>query len=379
MKNFIGCSLAVIFVFLLIIGCKKEKSLDHTQVTEVSTLFTPENNKFLKLQPLSGTAVFEWAQAKAEDNGVVLYEVAFDKENGDFSKPLYSVSSDGNGLYNKLSFAFKDLNRIAEMAGIQPSGVGKIKWTVWSSKGINVKRSAVTHTLEIERPEGFSSIPADLFLTGAATEGNADLSKAVHFKQTAPGSFELYTSLKAGAYSFVERNSGSPKGYSLSGTNKLIEGGTTTVTGDVKQYRMVVDFNAASVTVTQIVSVGLWFAPDNKILVELPYKGNGQWEVKGTPVVFKQESWGRDERYKFRLTVRDAAGAQSTEDFGSSNRDNSRPDNSTASSYWYLKAAPTSQWDYCYKFNGNADNKNVDVLVDFSAAATAYTHTVTVK
>ncbi len=379
MKNFMSCALAVIFAFLLIIGCKKEKSLDHTQVTEVSTLFTPENNNFLKLQPLSGTAVFEWAQAKAEDSGVVLYEVVFDEEDGDFSKPLYSVSSDGNGLYSKLTFAFKDLNRIAEMAGIQPSAAGKIKWTVWSSKGINVKKSAVVNMLEIERPEGFSSIPADLFLTGAATEGNADLSKAVHFKQIAPGSFELYTSLKAGTYSFAERNSGSPKMYSLSGTNKLIEGGTTTVTGEARPYRMVVDFNAASVTLTQIVSVGLWFAPDNKILFELPYKTNGQWEVKGAPIVFKQESWGRDERYKFRLTVKDAAGAQSTEDFGSSNRDNNRPDASTASSYWHLKSVPTSQWDYCYKFNGNADNKNVDVLLDFSAAATAYTHTVTVK
>lgn len=379
MKNFISCSIAVIFAFLLIIGCKKDKNLDHTQVTEVNTLFTPENNKFLKLQPLSGTAVFEWAQAKAEDSGVVLYEVVFDREDGDFSKPLYSLSSDGNGLYNKLTFAFKDLNRIAEMAGIKPSETGKIKWTVWSSKGINVKKANVNNTLEIERPEGFSSIPADLFLTGSATEGAADLSKAVHFKQIAPGSFELYTSLKTGTYSFAERNSGSPKMYSLSGTNKLIEGGTTTVTGDVKQYRMVVDFNAASVTNTQIVSVGLWFAPDNKIWVELPYKGSGQWEVKGTPVVFKQESWGRDERYKFRLNVKDAAGAQTSEDFGSSNRDNNRPDNNTALLYWYLKAVPTSQWDYCYKFNSNADHKNVDILVDFSAVATSYTHTITVK
>ncbi len=379
MKNIIGCQLAVIALFLLIIGCKKDKNLDHTQVTEVSTLFAPENNKFLVLQPLSGTAVFEWSQAKAEDSGVVLYEVVFDKESGDFSKPLYSVSSDGNGLYNKLTFAFKDLNRIAEMAGIPPSAAGKIKWTVWSSKGINVKKSGQVNTLEIERPEGFSSIPADLYLTGAATEGGADLSQAKHFKQIAAGSFEIYTSLKAGTYSFAERNSGSPIMYSLSGSNKLIEGGTTTVTGETKQYRLVVDFNSATVVATQIVSVGLWFAPDNKILVELPYKGNGQWEVKGTPIVFKQETWGRDERYKFRLNVKDVAGTLATEDFGSGNRDNNRPDDNSSLAYWHLKPVPTSQWDFCYKFNGNADNKNVDVLVDFSAAATAYTHSITVK
>jgi hypothetical protein len=64
----------------------------------------PEDGKYIKIPSgASGSVSFEWEQARAEDNGLVLYEVAFDKEGGDFSKPLYSVPSDGNGLYNKLT------------------------------------------------------------------------------------------------------------------------------------------------------------------------------------------------------------------------------------------------------------------------------------
>ena len=377
MKNLICCLFAAILTTILITACKKDKGLDHTQVSEVNNLFSPDNNKFIKLDPLTGSAVFEWSQAKAEDNGVVFYEIAFDIESGDFSKPIYTMSSDGNGLYNKLTMAFKDLNKIANLAGIKASSTGKIKWTVWSSKGINVKKSGISRILEIERPAGFSSIPADLYLTGDATEGNVDLSKSIHFKQTTPGIFEVYTSLKAGTYRFAERNSGTPVTYSLDGT-KLIEGGNTTVTVNAP-YRIVVDFNAASANLTQIVSVGLWFAPENKIWFDLDYKGDSKWEALDKPIVFKQEGWGRDERYKFRLTVKNSAGVLSTEDFGSSNSDNSRPDANSALSYWFLKPVGTSQWDFCYKFNGNADNKNADILVDFSSASSAYTHTVTIK
>jgi hypothetical protein len=51
------------------------------------------------------------------------------------------MPSDGNGLYNKLTISFKDLNKIADLAGIQPQETGKLKWTVMSSKGINVQKS----------------------------------------------------------------------------------------------------------------------------------------------------------------------------------------------------------------------------------------------
>jgi hypothetical protein len=63
-------------------------------------------------------------------------------------------------------------------------------------------KNRLKRIVEIERPAGFTDIPTELFLTGTATEGGDDLTKAVKFKQTAPGKFEIYTSLKAGSIPF---------------------------------------------------------------------------------------------------------------------------------------------------------------------------------
>ena len=378
MKKITFCLMAGILALIIVSGCKKDKTLNHTQVSAVNNFFAPADNKFIKLEPASGSASFEWEQAQAEDNGLVVYEVAFDKATGDFSKPLYTMPSDGNGLYNKLTISFKDLNKIADLAGIQPQETGKLKWTVMSSKGINVQKSSLSRTIEVERAAGFSEIPADLYLTGSATEGGDDLGKAVHLKQTSTGVFEAYTSLKAGTYHFAERNTGTPATYSIDGV-KLLKDGSTTVTGDSKVEKVVVDFTTASATITQVVSVGLWFAADNKIWFDLPYKSNGQWEIDNASIVFHQESWGRDERYKFRFTLKDAAGATTTQFYGSTNSDNNRPDANTAASFYYMVPVNSSQYDYCFKFTGAADNKTADIVVDFSADAKAYTHKVTVK
>ncbi|OOQ56520.1 SusE domain-containing protein [Mucilaginibacter pedocola] len=379
MKKIFYSLLACVVAVMVVSGCKKDKTLNHTNVSAVSTLFAPENNKFVKIASgASGAVSFEWEQARAEDNGLVLYEVAFDKEGGDFSHPLYSTPSDGNGLYNKLSLSFSDLNKIATSAGVKPQESGKVIWTVMSSKGINVQKSAQVRTVEIQRPAGFTDIPTELYLTGSATEGGEDLSKAIKLKLTAPGKFEAFTSLKAGTYHFADRNTGTPSTFSYDGT-KLTEEGNTTVTGATKVQRIEVDFNVASFKVTEVVSVGLWFAADNKIWYDLPYKAAGVWEIDGASVVFHQESWGRDERYKFRFTFKDAAGATSTQYYGSVNSDNSRPDANTPASFYYMVPVNSNQYDYCFKFTGAADNKTADIKVDFSANGPAYTHSVTVK
>jgi hypothetical protein len=379
MKTIFYSLLAGLVAVLVVSGCKKDKTLSHTQVSAVSTLFAPENNKFIKIASgASGAVSFEWQQARAEDNGLVLYEVAFDKEGGDFSKPLYSVPSDGNGLYNKLTLTFSDLNKIASSAGVKPQESGKVIWTVMSSKGINVKKSTQVRTVEIQRPAGFTDIPTEVFLTGSATEGGEDLSQAVKMKQTAPGKFEVYTSLKAGTYHFADRNTGAPSTYSYDGT-KLTQDGNTTFAGANKVEKIEVDFNVATVKTTEVVSVGLWFAADNKIWFDLPYKSNGKWEIDGASIVFHQESWGRDERYKFRFTFKDAVGATSTQFFGSTNSDNNRPDANTAPSFYYMVPVNDSQYDYCFKFTGAADNKTADIIVDFSGTAGAYTHLVKVN
>ena len=379
MKNYFNRIFLVgVATLLFLAGCKEDDELSHTQVTEVTNLFAPESNKFIKLEPASGSAVFEWGQAKAEDNGLVFYEVAFDKEEGDFSDPLYTIESDGSGINNSLTISYSTLNQIANMAGIPAQGTGKVKWTVFSSKGINVKKSSVFSLLELERPAGFADIPSALYLTGSATEAGEDLSKAIPFKLVQNGVFEVYTSLKPGTYHFAAGNTGTPTTYSIT-ENKMVEGGNTTVSGETKVYRIQLNLNNATATYTEIISVGLWFSAENKIWYDLPYAGNSTWEIKNSPVEFYQESWGRDERYKFRFTVKNAAGEEAMEWFGSQNKDNSRPSGNSAPSYWFMVPVDASQYDFTFKFNENADRKNADIKVDFNATAEQYTHSVTVK
>jgi hypothetical protein len=377
MKNIFYCLLAGIVALVFVSGCKKDKTLGNTNVSAVKNLFLPEDGKYIKIASgASGSVSFEWEQARAEDNGLVLYEVVFDKEGGDFSKPLYSVPSDGNGLYNKLTASFSDLNKIATLAGVKPQEAGKVIWTVMSSKGINAVAAAQKRIVEIERPAGFTDIPTELFLTGTATEGGDDLTKAVKFKQTAPGKFEIYTSLKAGSFHFADRTIGTPSTYSYDGT-KLTEAGNTDVTGATKVQKIEVDFNVAAYKTTEVTSVGLWFAADNKIWFDLPYTGNGTWDSGVQSIVFHQESWGRDERYKFRFTFKNADNSSSTQFYGSANSDNGAADANTPPSYYYMKTVNNSQYDNCFKFNHAFDNKTADIKVMFNTAAAEYTHTVT--
>lgn len=375
MKNIYSLMVCSLVVLLGMAGCKKDE-VGHTRVTPVNNLYAPQNNAFFNLSPNS-SVTFEWEAAKAEDNGVVLYDVVFDKEDGDFSNPVYVLPSEGKGLQRSLSISYGELSRIAGMAGIQQNETGKLKWTVWSSKGVNIQPSPVSYLIEVERPAGFP-VPAEAFISGSATEGGQELSNALQMKPLGGGVFEIYTSLKAGEYFISERNTGEPLTYSVLG-DKMVSGGTTEISGEEKVYRIRVDFDAATADITEIQSVGLWFAPDDKFLFELPYAGNGVWEVKDALIAFKQENWGRDERYKFRFKTKLADGSEGDEWFGSSNRDNSRPTSSSPASYWYMTSVSSDRWDNSFKFADAVDNKNNDVQVIFNTSVPAYTHKVTPK
>lgn len=364
---------------LLTVSCKKDEYKLNTNLKPVPALSAPVNDKFVKLQPTTSASVaFEWEQARAEDGSLVLYEVVFDKADGDFSAPLATLASDGGGVNNRLTVSHKDLNNIASKAGIPSLGTGKIKWTVNASKGYNILPAAETRTIEVERPNGFAEIPVDVFVTGTATEGGDNLAAALKMKSTAAGVFEIYTSLKDGTYHFTDRNTGTPATYYIDAT-ALKQDGEGTQAGGTKVYRIQLDFNNAAATMTEITAMGLWFSPENKTIFDLTYSGNGTWKAQNQLISFHQETWGRDERYKFRMNTVKADGTAGQEWWGSSNVDNNRPTATTPLSYWEMRLITNSdQYNYSFKFNGDVDNKNCDVNVYFSPDKT-YTHEVIIK
>ncbi|UYQ91702.1 SusE domain-containing protein [Chitinophaga horti] len=359
----------------IVTGCKDDYELN-VNMEPVERLTAPVNDKFTKLQPATSAALsFEWDQARAQDGSLVLYEVVFDKTDGDFSNPIGKMASDGGGIQNKLTLSHKDLNSLAGKAGIAALGTGKIKWTVNASKGFNIQQAKETRTIEVERPNGFAEIPVDVFLTGDATEVGATLGSALKMKATTAGVFEVYTRLKDGKYRFADRNTGTPNYFSMD-AGLLKEGGENTQTG-TKVYRIRLDFNNATATATELGTIGLWFAPDNKFLFEIPYVGNGTWSITNQVITFRQESWGRDERYKLRMNVVNN-GTPGEEWWGSANADNQRPTDATALSFWELRSVSNDRWQNSFKFKAAVDTKPNDVNVYFKADKN-YTHEIIVK
>lgn len=364
---------------LVFIGCKKDDGTLDTRVSAVKTIFSPANNYTAELDKTS-TVLFEWDQARAEDGGMVLYTVAFAKADGNFADPLYTISSDGNGLQNKATLDKATLNKIAKLAGLEPLGAGTFKWTVFSSKGVNMVQADSARTITIKRPAGFDNPPAQLYLTGSATEGGTDLKKALKFKLVGDGKYELYTSLKPGTYQLVDNLSGSDIHHYFVDNGLVREGDeeTTVPTGATKVYRISLDLSVITAKFVQIKELGLWFAPNNKIQFTLNYDKNGTWIANNELVTFKQESWGGDERYKFRMQVNDGT-ADAYEWWGSINGDNSRATSSSPASYFFLLPAPANQWDNCYKFQTEADKAHCDFMVSFASDIENYTHKVTIK
>lgn len=142
--------------------------------------------------------------------------------------------------------------------------------------------------------------------------------------------------------------------------------------------RIRVDFNSAAANFAEIESVGVFLSGDNKVIFNLPYTSNGSFKAVDQPVAFKQEGWGRDERYKLQMKVKGEDGSSTTEWFGSTNRDNQAPTAATPAAYFNVVSVDNSQYDFSFKFYKEADNKNVDVEVLLRADGN-YTHTVTVK
>src|SRR5688500_6463726 len=234
-------------ISLFFLGCDKDERDINMNISEVTNFFGPADALSIKLNPAGGQVqLCEWEQAKAADGSLVLYEVAFDQENGDFSSPFYTVVSDNKGVLNTLSLSHGDLNRIAESGGSKFFEKKKFKWTVLASKGTNVKKATISRVIELERPGGFDVLPGSLYLTGTATEGGDALASALKMRQVSSGVFEIFSKMKAGTYKFVDGISGTPKQYHVfdnGGINAIGMNGETTFSGTDKIMRIHLNFN----------------------------------------------------------------------------------------------------------------------------------------
>jgi hypothetical protein len=138
----------------LITACKKDDwgKNNNTSIT-AAVQSAPDDNISIVLDPASNAVVyFEWQPAKAGNFTPIYYKVQFDKENGDFSTPVYTGVPAALGSVTKLSLSHRDLNTIAEKAGIAPLTKGRLRWKVIASNGVAADSTGNGRLLEVQRP-----------------------------------------------------------------------------------------------------------------------------------------------------------------------------------------------------------------------------------
>ena len=165
----------------------------------------------------SQTVVLSWDGGKAADGGLVLYDVLFDKEGGNFSQPIEVRKSD-QGALPQLTLSHAELNTIARKAGIKPNESGTVIWTVRASKGGVAKTLDISEKINITRGEGIDNMPTHLFVGGAAAA-----EAGQEFRVAEEGVYVIVTSLKTGKLRFTSEKNGGDVFYATQ-AGKLVEG-----------------------------------------------------------------------------------------------------------------------------------------------------------
>jgi len=382
MKTTVNKLIILASFVLAFTACKEEMGKLNSQLSPVQALKDPANASSIVLQPsASASLYFDWEPSAVESSGTALYQIAFDKASGDFSNPVYVITADGHGYQNSATVTHKLMNKIAGMMGFGPSEAGTFKWTVFATKGLQSVKAAQENTITITRLAGFDAIPVDVYVTGAASEGGTDLSKAQKMKALGEGAFEVYTKLSAGQpFYFTDAIKGTPTQYYTADGLVKIDGTSTVSTDGI--YDITLDFSTGACTYTLVESIGFYFCPSDAILFNLPYIGNGVFQAKDQTVTFSQESWGRDQRYKFRMFVKTNGGADPEQEYewATLNQTDSPPNASSPDSYYYLKLLTNpndiDQWDNKWKLMDQFDGTPATYTV-YLQADQPYTHSVT--
>ncbi len=375
MKTRIFKAFALFACTMAIAACTQEMEWKDASVTAPGELYGPVDAKTVELQA-SATAslVFEWANSYAEDGGAPMYEVVFSTD-GNFDSPLYAVASDLGGTLNKATVNHKVLQKVAGLAGGLPGEAITLHWTVFAYRGLSKVQAAQVNTVKIIRFFGFDELPGALYVT------NADEDEAVLCGSPESGVFEVFVKLAAGqTIGLNSKADGSGQSYYIM-DGKLYDKAVPTeyTVTDAGVYRIYFDFNIASMNyIHRVDKVYFYFCPDNVDLLEMPYKGNGVFEGTGE-IEWKQESWGRDERYKFHMYYAD--GTKIT--WGTLNGTDGRPNVNGAvdltNSYFFTTETPDNQWDQKWKLDtwtdaGITAGQKTTLSLIFNVAN--YTHTV---
>jgi len=351
-----------IFSALLVLAtaCQKEYVLN-TDFAMPTSLSSPET---VTLDVTSSSTVeLSWQGGGAADGGIVLYEVLFDREGGDFSDPLTVLPSD-LGAYQTLTLSHATLNTIARKAGIKPNESGNFIWTVRGSKGGESKLYDGFGTLRVIRGEGIDNIPEHLFISGSGAK-----EAGQEFRVAAEGLYIIYTQAGAGEIKLTSEKSGGFSFYADE-NGKLSEGDgayVLTESPSTGLVRITVDFNTLGFKVEEVDPKVrcIWGATYADIAI-LEYQGDGKFVGDGDVVFYGPgregtPSWCSwvEERYYFIAKIN---GEERCWGSATSGGNATTPDGTAE--FYQIGEFTWSQWDNLWKMDHAYDLSHLTFTID---------------
>lgn len=394
------------FLSIMIIsfyGCDKNDYNLETEISELGNLLTPNSGNQLVIDVENGENInFTWSEATSKDGGLVTYKVLFDKEGGDFSEPISTFSSSGNGAKTFLTLQQVYLNIMASKAGIQQLDSGNIIWTVKVSSGFNEKLFPENAKITLTRPEGLAVFPEYMYIYGDATE-QSNLTNSIAFKQISnkfpnddiqPGTFETITKMEPGSFFITNTNdSNDPDltNYYLNSNGKIRQGNTeSTFNLPEGVYRIRMNLATSTISYKLIENIELYILASQTTRAVFEYVGNHTFEATdgyfdflepGSPGAPSWLSW-QEERYRFRFEIDGNVsyiGSFHNEDMNGSlvpgfDAYNLRPNGDEPNYYnnIYFIGEDAPYWQSAYKFGDAYDEASFTCRLVFDPKADEY-------
>lgn len=352
----------MITMLAAVFGCQQKFELD-TEFTMPTELSSPSAVTLDVTS--SSTVALSWTGGRANDGGIILYNVLFDKEGGDFSDPVAKMTSD-LGAGEQLTLTHAALNSIARNAGIKPNETGTLIWTITGAKGGVTKHYDGYSSISVTRGDGIDNMPEKLYVGGSAAK-----EAGQEFRVVEEGLYVIYTKLGAGNLCFTSEKSGGFN-FFADASGKLAEGeGNYSVDAAPESglARITVNFNTLNVKIEEVgTTVRLaWGATFNDPATDpmvLEYTGNGNFEGQGEVVFYGPGREGTpdwcswvEERYYFVATVDGTEVCWGSDDAGNA----ILPDGTEE--HFYLHEFALNQWDNLWKMDHALDLSNVAVTI----------------
>lgn len=327
----------------------------------------------------------DWTVSEAEDYSKVFYEVWFYRQQ-DLTFPVYKIASGLGQTQNFLVLTEKDLNVVAEKAGIPQSANGDVIWKVRASNGVSELITDEYKTISITRPAGFAYYPEKILVAGTAVNAEKPIVlKRIMQGENFTGEYESFFYLGEGNFYITEKGTDRRLYITHDGELKELFGTEkeTLVNAPVtnnKIHRIKINLKKSTAITVSIESVGLWYSGINDVMAELqqddvkiPY-----WSLTRKLELVSSGALP-DYRYKFRVSQKNLKGENTYSFWGYSSVSAPNQSETSLPAYFRLNEVDNSQSNYCYKFSRTGhDQANLKIDADFRPEAEFFRHYVTV-